>query len=423
MKRASKSKRGLKIQIKFSNRLLYTLIALGIVLIIATGVYAATYTASGAGHPYTEISACGTDGQILKMVGGVWACAADDAGSGTSQWGTSGSNIYFPNPVSGSGKVGIGTTSPNSLLEIRGAGGGASFRVGNNNAVGTQYISIDHSSALSTFNAVNTQNAIYPSYNFNSQNNAGTVTRMAIDGSGNVGIGTTSPASKLNVIGTFNATGGAASVKGLYVDNTGKVGIGTTSPVSTLNVVGTLNVTGLFPTTKGLYVNPSGNVGIGTITISPNIKLEVNGNVKITSIQITGGSPGVGKVLISDANGVATWAPATTSCPSGWNNQISFCSKEDFNVRTWQVAVANCNAQGAHLCSYSEYNSIASGCSSTVHWTADATSTGAGYITNVLTVMTSSGRCLVSGGGGDIFSTERPITEGYISMCCKNLVN
>lgn len=42
------------------------------------------------------------------------------------------------------------------------------------------------------------------------------------------------------------------------------------------------------------------NVGIGTP--SPTAKLEVNGQVKIT-----GGSPGVGKVLISDAAGLGSW--------------------------------------------------------------------------------------------------------------------
>ncbi len=42
------------------------------------------------------------------------------------------------------------------------------------------------------------------------------------------------------------------------------------------------------------------NVGIGTP--SPSAKLEVNGQVKIT-----GGGPGAGKVLISDATGLASW--------------------------------------------------------------------------------------------------------------------
>ncbi len=42
------------------------------------------------------------------------------------------------------------------------------------------------------------------------------------------------------------------------------------------------------------------NVGIGTP--SPSAKLEINGQIKIT-----GGGPGAGKVLISDATGLATW--------------------------------------------------------------------------------------------------------------------
>ena len=53
---------------------------------------------------------------------------------------------------------------------------------------------------------------------------------------------------------------------------------------------------------NGLVV-PDGNVGIGTSGIpSGNIKLEVVGTVKIA-----GGNPGVGKVLTSDANGLASW--------------------------------------------------------------------------------------------------------------------
>ena len=47
-------------------------------------------------------------------------------------------------------------------------------------------------------------------------------------------------------------------------------------------------------------VDASGQVGIGTIT--PGAKLEVAGQIKIT-----GGSPAAGKVLTSDAAGLASW--------------------------------------------------------------------------------------------------------------------
>lgn len=52
------------------------------------------------------------------------------------------------------------------------------------------------------------------------------------------------------------------------------------------------------------YIPPSRNLGIGVI--DPAAKLEVNGQVMITE-----GNPGLGKVLTSDAFGLATWEPAT----------------------------------------------------------------------------------------------------------------
>ncbi|MFN8285370.1 MAG: hypothetical protein U0V74_01385 [Chitinophagales bacterium] len=71
-------------------------------------------------------------------------------------------------------------------------------------------------------------------------------------------------------------------------------------------------------------------VGIGTP--SPSARLEVNGQVKIT-----GGGPGAGKVLISDANGLASWGEdnpkegfsafngnGSTSIPTGVETQLQF---------------------------------------------------------------------------------------------------
>ena len=84
--------------------------------------------------------------------------------------------------------------------------------------------------------------------------------RMRIDSSGNVGIGTVSPTNRLTVNGAIDFTGSAFSGSGtgiwqqatnvlafvtagsnrLAIDATGKVGIGTTSPTATLDVIGSI---------------------------------------------------------------------------------------------------------------------------------------------------------------------------------------
>jgi len=95
-----------------SNRLLYTLITIGILAIFGFGVYAVG-TTPNPGHAITDIQPCG-DGEILKMNGGSWSCGTDEVG--TSPWLISGSDIYY-----NGGLVGIGTNTPTSKLDVNGS--------------------------------------------------------------------------------------------------------------------------------------------------------------------------------------------------------------------------------------------------------------------------------------------------------------
>jgi hypothetical protein len=160
---------------------------------------------------------------------------------------------------------------------------------------------------------------------------------------GNVGIDTPSPASKLTVNGNTSIgsgyTGIAAPANGAIIQ--GNVGINTSAPHSTLDlgVSGGASVTdplakklavwnnpvgdnfygfGISPSTLQFHAGATqnqapdmvlvagGNVGIGTSV--PAAKVDVIGKVKITD-----GTQGANRIFVSDANGVGSWRdPAQT---------------------------------------------------------------------------------------------------------------
>ena len=192
--------------------------------------------------------------------------------------------------------------------------------------------------------------------------NTGSTTQTKSGGlnvSGNVGVGTSSPGYKLDVNGSLGVRSTADFITSATGNRTVRFGYENSknyarilaygsgaSPANRLlidNVANGSNAAGgyidfrpdgnymlLYPSGgssgflrlyagggERIRVNANGNVGIGTA--SPAAKLDVAGQIKIS-----GGSPGAGKVLTSDSNGLATWkTPATgftfsaSSCPTG----------------------------------------------------------------------------------------------------------
>lgn len=254
--------------------------------------------------------------------------------SGTSsQWTTTGSDIYYS-----TGNVGIGTSTPTTLLSVVGtstlqniipngpfAGNMSAFDIGASNARWNAMWAGTYNVGTSTFSIsslIPTRLGIFTAAS------AGGTEALSILDNSNVGIGTTSPSAIFSVSGNSlfdlaNVSSGSAAVKirgktsnlvtnerllelqgysglgssapefGLYVTGVttnyfqNNIGVGTTTPANALSVVGDISFTGdlyqngsLFSgsgtssqwTTTGSDIYYStGNVGIGTT--NPTFKL------------------------------------------------------------------------------------------------------------------------------------------------------
>jgi hypothetical protein len=122
---------------------------------------------------------------------------------------------------------------------------------------------------------------------------------------GNVGIGTSSPTTKLDVNGQMRIRGGSPGAGKILTSDA--IGLASwQTPTGGGGPDGDWAVSG-----NNMYSMPSGNVGVGTS--SPTTKLDVNGQLRVR-----GGSPGAGKVLTSDAAGLASWQEPTDGNDGDW---------------------------------------------------------------------------------------------------------
>jgi len=258
-------------------------------------------------------------------------------------------NLYYLDPNHGTtsliiaGNAGIGTTSPVNKLHVNGR---SSF--GNNVTTDYTWMSIQADQTNSGndtyrgFRQYLTQSAggnvnpiiaidgacYYTAASGNlegcragsftsAKSSTGTMTNMVgVEGIGwieNTGTVTNMTLGEFKGV-AFTTAGAAATVTTGYGVHAGLTKNGAGSAAATISTgygvyIGNVDAS----TNYGLYQADAtadnyfaGNVGIGTT--APGAALHVAGQVKIT-----GGTPGSGKVLTSDANGLATWETAGSS--------------------------------------------------------------------------------------------------------------
>jgi len=235
--------------------------------------------------------------------------------------GASDNSLYIGNNntsrifISGSGNVGIGTTSPSSILHTRSSDGTVRFASSTGNdagriilmEVGLDAWSIDGGQANGTF-------TIRDEYN--------SATRLVINNTGNVGIGTTNPTAKLVVQGgsttdavliadkqttgdgrvaTFINTNASGYSSYIYIGSSPgtdwKLGKNVTNVASSTN----FNIVDSSNNIRFHINSGDGNVGIGTT--SPSTLLHLQSAASTTTLRIDNtNSSNDAAILLTDNN-------------------------------------------------------------------------------------------------------------------------
>ncbi len=224
------------------------------------------------------------------VVAGVLSAADYNTFNGkvSSQWITTGGNIYNGN----AGNVGIGTSSPVFKLDVSGAAGsGLRYSDGTVQAViGTQ----------GTWGYIGTNSPSDLTINTNSSE------RMRITSSGDVGVGISVPAYKLDVNGDINiAAGSNFKINGVNIASGTVTGTGTANKVSKFTAAGAIGDSNI--TDNGTVVDVSTDATVNGITVGRGGG-NVNLNTAIGYSALSSNTTGV----VNVANGAYSMTSNTT---------------------------------------------------------------------------------------------------------------
>ena len=268
--------------------------------------------------------------------------------------------------------LGIGTSSPGEKLQVAGAIR-ATGAVAANTTGGILAYQGSSTVMLGSWGA---DASTYGAIQFYQANSTGTLNRtgMLLDSSGNLGIGTSSPTQKLDVVGTLRLVDPGAGRDVLFAASTTGAAhrfysTNTVAGYSFENSVGAL-----------MTLDSSGNLGIGTS--SPSSKLDVNG--------IIGTSASGGTSITFKTSGTSNYSFAN-QYPSAGNFSLydhalatSVLTVSSGNLGLGVTPSAWMNAKVAQFGNYAAFGQRTAGTADSImSWNATITSgssSGTGYV-------------------------------------------
>ena len=270
----------------------------------------------------------GTTEKRLATIVGLTDTATN---SGIIEFYTASSGV-FTTPrmrINSAGNIGIGTTSPATKLDVSGTvrAGNADTNVGNHATYGTTYSAFWRQGADYSLLTDGTQTYVNaPSASGNVYFRAANSDKMILQGStGNVGIGTATPSTKLHVVGDVTVTGNiAAKYQDIaeWVESTSPVSSGTVmildSSTSNRVMASThsydTRVAGVVSSQPGLMLGERGDKKV-LVATTGRVKVRVDataGPIEVGDLLVTGDQPGVAmKSQPIDVGGVKIHRPGT----------------------------------------------------------------------------------------------------------------
>ena len=167
--------------------------------------------------------------------------------------GTPGSSPLFLNPIGGN--VGIGTTSPQAKLDVDGEVRTSSNFIADNSTLGSLSLRISgtETGRLDNFNSA------LRLINFHASS------ETVLSGNGDI---------SLTSVGSNNIKFATANSERMRIDSSGNVGIGTTSPSEKLDVVGNIELNGvLYVGSRGIYQQQNTDVSGLELVANASINL------------------------------------------------------------------------------------------------------------------------------------------------------